>query len=227
MTKEDLQTQKDIFLKPNIESFDLNALRARRNLITLSVATLIYIHASNGVDFGSSTLFGLNFFGLKPEILHLFTLTALAFLFIHFIWIAIDHYNSSKHRLTGPKPYIAKSASMADGIDISPNTNNAMDSTIYSWWSKQEGILLHLEKIKDNLDRKEPSNEKKINDITEYMESFKIIFETTSDAIEKFDSSFWKHQKSQMFRFMVFEYGLPIGLGAAAIIQSAARFEIY
>lgn len=141
-------------------------------------------------------------------------LAAHIFLFFHFIWLAIDHYRTNKIRLTGPKPYTSKPPTFDDDYPPHPAHSDPMQTSFYSWWSKQKGVM---NKANQLLNITEDSINTDLKKISEDLVIINNRLEEYSDMIERFDKSFWFHQRSQLFRYWIFETGLPFFLGTISL----------
>lgn len=215
---------KDIFIKPNIEPFDLNTLRVRRNMIvsSLLILFLYYISEGMGETLKGFTPFGIQ--GIKPDLAKINFIFMLVhfYLYIHFCWLTRDHYNSNKLRLTGPKPYLSKPTDFSEEFDPHPSSTDPLQTNYYSWWVRQKPLLINAEKTAKIL---EDIDEQNANKIYEKLEPIKDTipqlintFRLNTELIQRFDQSFWHHQRSQFLRLIIFEFGLPLLLGTWSLL---------
>jgi len=210
---------KDIYLKPNIESFDLNTLRARRNMIISSLIIIFCFWVSDGINFEDFALSGFKAESTSEEKAIYILICTHSFLLFHFIWLAIDHYRTNKIRLSGPKPYPSKPPTMDSDMIPHAADTDPMQTSFYSWWSKQSGIMIRTSRILETLENKEPSNKKTIDSIKSDTSEILKRIEEYCDMVERFDKSFWIHQRSQLLRYWLFEFGAPLILGSVGLFM--------
>ncbi|WP_100144096.1 hypothetical protein [Shewanella carassii] len=205
--------------KPNIEPLDNNTQRIRRNLLVASIIGIV-------LTIGSATFSSQNgFSGFKFEdlnILHvyLFLIAALVYFLCHFLWASSDHLKENRHRLTGIKIPKATVASYAASPTFEPRTNEERQTTLFSWWKGQrqqsEYFQTIIESIEKNIEKSQ--YEPAINSIKQQIEDMSSKTEYIEFALLRFESSFWKHQRSQILRWFLFDIGIPCLLASASII---------
>ena len=142
-----------VLLKPNIDPFDVNTQRVRRNLIVTSIIAFFFTVGASGFDSNNSSFVGIKFKDLKVEYVQMLILAALIYFLLHFIWAALDHLKENRLRLTGIAiPMLSAASVMGSTTMLDANTDDYSQSTIYSWWKKQKGHSEHLLRIIDNID---------------------------------------------------------------------------
>lgn len=209
-----------VLLKPFIEPFERNTQRTRRNLIVTSVIAFFFSIGSKGIDLGSSSFAGIKFKDLQAEYIQLLLLVSLIYFLIHFIWAASDHYKENRLRLTGVAIPMARAGTYLSGNHtLEPNTSDAMQSTIYSWWKNHIQIIdryeNHLSSVeKDYNDKKyEPI----INGIKSSIEEIQHKSSFIEGALLRYEKGFWHHQRSQLLRWLVLGFGMPVLIGGLSI----------
>jgi cell shape-determining protein MreC len=60
-------------------------------------------------------------------------------------------------------------------------------------------------------------NNSEAKQITDDLKIIKDRLEEYCDMVERFDKSFWFHQRSQLFRYWIVELGLPILLSILSL----------
>jgi len=205
--------------KPNIEPLDNNTQRIRRNLLVASIIGIV-------LTIGSATFSSQNgFSGFKFEdlnILHVYLLliAALVYFLCHFLWASSDHLKENRNRLTGIKIPKATVASYAASPTFEPRTIEERQTTLFSWWKGQRQQSEHFQTIVESIERniEKSQYEPAINSIKQQIEDMSSKTEYIEFALLRFESSFWKHQRSQILRWFLFDIGIPCLLASASII---------
>ncbi|MFT4776031.1 MAG: hypothetical protein ACI9B7_000399 [Oleispira sp.] len=190
----------NILLKPNIEPFDSNTQRIRRNLLITSIVAFIFTVASSGIDPKSSIL-GVKFTELKSEYISFLILISLIYFLVHFLWTIYDHFKENSLRLTGLAIPIAKNTWILTDTSLEPNTTDYKQSTLNSWVA---GEISNIENGKISF------KELKEHEVKERLQYIEL-------ALEKFEQGFWSHQRSQLIRWCVLDCIIPITIAIAAI----------
>ena len=208
-----------VLVKPNIEPFDTNTQRIRRNLMAASIVIFIFSIASDGVDTNSTSIAGIKFVNLQPEYLQLILLASLFYFIVHFVWAALDHLKSNTLRLTGIAIPKVNEVGGFIGIDtLFPNTDDENQTSLYSWWSKFAKQPLHIEQqIKNITDKNENEDYeealKKIDTKLVYLQ-YKTSY--INEALIRFEKGFWHYQRSQLLRWLFLDFGIPFSMGAVS-----------
>lgn len=209
-----------LLLKPNIESFDTNTQRIRRNLIVTSIFAGILSVGSVSIDSGQNGFAG---FKLKDlEIIHVYILllSSLLYFSIHFIWSALDHIKENRLRLTGINIPKAKLAAAIASPTFEPNADDSNQSTMFSWWKGHRKQFEHIsnviESINNNVndDKLTPA----INTANKHMEEFNTKTGYIEHALLKFEQGFWEHQRSQIIRWFLLDFGVPCILALLSLL---------
>ncbi|ELS9256718.1 hypothetical protein R6H74_004766 [Vibrio parahaemolyticus] len=205
--------------KPNIEPLDNNTQRIRRNLLVASIIGIVLTIGS--ATFSSQNGFsGFKFEGLNILHVYLFLIAALVYFLCHFLWASSDHLKENRHRLTGIKIPKATVASYAASPTFEPRTNEERQTTLFSWWKGQRQQSEHFQTIIESIEKniEKSQYEPAINSIKQQIEDMSSKTEYIEFALLRFESSFWKHQRSQILRWFLFDIGIPCLLASASII---------
>ena len=204
-----------VLLKPNIEPMDGNTQRIRRNLLASSVIAFFFSFGSQGID-AESSFVGVKFEGLEPAVIQLLLLLALAYFLLHFVWASVDHLKENCLRLTGVAIPMARSvAYVASKHTLEPNTGESRHSTIHSWWQGQREQLRQYDELLTSMrDRAEAGkHEQVVNEVKTRIEELEHQASYISEAMQRYESGFWRYQRSQLVRWMAFDFGVPFGTG--------------
>ena len=136
-----------LLLKPNIEPFDTNTQRIRRNLIVTSIIGLILTIGSASFNGNQNGFAGFKLEDIKIFHVYLFLFAALVYFLGHFVWTALDDLKENKLRLTGIKTPKAKVASYPSSATFEPNADKDRQSTLFSWWKGHRQQYEQLENI--------------------------------------------------------------------------------
>ncbi len=115
------------------ENFDENTHRVRRNLLIFSVIALFY-KLSGATLTGKFSFLGLEFDHIDHEMIDLFLFWIVGYHLIHFVWLALEHYQHNIISLTrvGQKDVKGSLGFGGEGkISLKDDTWN-----LYLWWKK-------------------------------------------------------------------------------------------
>lgn len=210
-----------VLLKPHIESLDANSQRIRRNLIVVSIIAYLFAIASNGIDISASSFLGIKFYNLKVEYIQTLLVLSLIYFLVHFIWASFDHLKENKLRLTGIViPMVHKGAFLGSTHDLHPNTDQERNSTIFSWWwrekGKKDGHEQLIAEIKGNI--KKGDYEPALSRIQQDLDAIQHRSSYIEEALVRFEKGFWSYQRSQLLRWVLLDFSMPVLMGLIAII---------
>lgn len=210
-----------VLITPNIESLDTNTQRIRRNLIATSIVAYIYAVSSSGIDTNGSSFGGIKFSNLDTSYIQLLLVISLTYFLLHFIWAAIDHLKENRLRLTGIViPMVTNGAVFGGTHDLHPNTDQERQSSIFSWWwkerNKTDGFKQALEEIEKNIDKQ--SHETALKSINQNLEAIKHKASYIEESLSRFEKGFWHYQRSQLLRWLILDFSIPVALGLSAIV---------
>lgn len=215
-----MQELDKVLIKPNIDALDAGAQRVRRNLIATSVIAIVFVLGSDGIDVSRSSFLGLRFVDVNAMFLLAFMATCLFYFGVNFVWLLRDHLRENKLRLTGIAVPMARRASYASrNHELEPNVGSERQSTIYSWW---KGIQRAVEWQKDTMNRIEDLVQKEelnpaVNSINSLLEKIEGQGQYIEFALRRYEEGFWLHQRSQLLRWIILEFLIPLILGLFAI----------
>lgn len=215
--------------KPNIDPFDSNTQRIRRNLIVTSIIGIILAFGSASFNGNQNSFGGFKLTDFKILHVYILLLVALIYFLSHFVWAALDNFKENKLRLTGIKMPKARTASYAASPTFEANADEGRQSTLFSWWrghrnqfEQFEGIIKSIEKnIEDSqLTPAINTSKQKI----EEMHSKTLFIE---HALLKFEKGFWGHLRSQVLRWFIFDFAIPCILALASITLILIKISAY
>lgn len=211
--------KSDYFIKPKIEPLDNNTQKVRRNILAASVVSFFLTIGSTGIDTEASSFLGIKFDGLNIDYIKYFLILMLAYLIISFVWSILDTLTENTLRLTGlvvKKQNSSAALYPSDGF-LDPISDENEQSTIYSWWTGRLSLVKEYKRCLENLIEDDEVLSTKHHEYTEAMD--KIIREEAivSEALQRFEKKFWRFQKSQLFRWILLDVGVPVILGLGSI----------
>lgn len=222
-----MQDLDKVLIKPNIDALDVNAQRVRRNLIATSVITIVFVLGSNGMDVSSSSFLGLRFVDVNVDFLLTFLAVCLFYFCVNFVWSLRDHFRENRLRLTGIAVPMARRASyISRNHELEPNVGSERQSTIHSWWKGSQKIAEGQKELMNRIEGHIQMEELQpaVNSIKNLLERIGSQAEYIEFALRRYEEGFWLHLRSQLLRWLILEYFMPIVLGLFAI--SALIFEL-
>ena len=208
-----MQDFQKVLVTPNIEALDLNTQRIRRNLMMASVLIFIFFIASDGVNTVSASFAGIKFLNLKPNYLEIILLSSHLYFLLHFIWAAHDHLKSNLIRLTGVAvPKINEVGGFESSDKLYANTDDNNQTSLYSWWcafsKKPLNINEQLKTIREKIEKN--SHGEAIQHIEAQLRDIKNKTDYINEALLRFDLGFWRYQRSQILRWILLDFGVPV-----------------
>ena len=175
-----------VLIQPTIDPLDANTQRIRRNLMVSSIVIFIFAIASDGIDTDQTSIAGVKFINLKAEYIHYLLLLSLLYFLWHFYWAASNHLKQNRLRLTGVAiPKINSAKGFAGNHDLYANTDDAQQSTLYSWWHRLKDYPTQLQEQYDkNLQKIESGDFKTAHQTN--CKTKKKGFDSSWDYIRKF-----------------------------------------
>lgn len=211
--------------------------KIRYGLITTSVIAIAIVHGGLQLA-GDLSFLGLKFTGLtQPIIIKAFFFLNL-YMFIHFFWCSIDHFQEWWVRLSGTRVAHVTTAILASEHGDYPN--DPRQSTLYNWWMSEAKKISSLTEplenidsklstweaaVKESLEGKDPNVVNacmSIRNVSSDIHKLKRSIENAAKTIEaqriptsleRFDKHFYFYLRSQNLRWLIFELGFPITLG--------------
>ena len=226
--------------EPIFPDFSENVLRIRRNLLFVSFIVLIY--KWYGLSF-SGQLWGLTIENINASVTDDILFLVLLYHATHFGWATWDHIQQWRIRLTGTR--LAHQTGAIWGTDLADYPSDPRQSSLYRWWVERAGQIGNISGYMTELDAKVKrwgdqmnsalTTESKINlnnamhslgEMTNAIHEMKgkvkeaakvISSQRIPASLERFDNWFFRYQRSELARWFVLEWGLPILLGLSAL----------
>lgn len=221
--------------------------KIRNALVTTSVISIALLLGGLQIA-GDSTFLGLKFEGLSNSLILKVIFVLNAYMFLHFLWCSIDHFQEWWLRLTGTRvAYVTTGRFSSEAGDY---PNDPRQSTLYNWWKDEARKISSLQEplkniqtkletweatVKQRLEGKDPNVVNvcmSINQVSSEVQKLKKSIEQIDKSLEskrvpvslkRFDSHFQFYLRSQNLRWLVFELGFPLALGGyASFLLSSA-----
>lgn len=240
MSTDQAKVEK-ILGEPFATDFSDYVRRLRNGLVTLSAVTIVLL--LGGLQLSSdSTFLGLKFDGLSNSLVLRVILLLNAYMFLHFLWCGLDHFQEWWLRLTGTRVAYVTTGRIASEVADYPN--DPRQSTLYNWWKEEAKKISSLQEplenirkkldaweatVKENLEGKNPNVVNacmSINQVSSEIQKLSRSIEQTGKTIEsqripvslkRFDGHYQFYLRSQTLRWLVFELGFPLALGSYAL----------
>lgn len=215
-----------LLIKPNIEALDSNTQRIRRNLVVASILGIFMAIGSVDFDNNSNRFAGFKFNDIEMGHVYIIIVLSLIYLLIHFVWAALDNLRENRLRLTGINVPKATIASYMSSSTFEPNTNDAKQSSMFSWWKGQRKQHEHLDRIISNINDsvKDEKYESAINATKNKIEELRVTATYVEKALLRFEGSFWVHQRSQIYRWFILDFGVPCLLACSSLALLLAKY---
>ncbi|MET1257200.1 hypothetical protein [Aliikangiella maris] len=209
-----------LLLKPNLEPLDTNTQRIRRNLLITAIIGIILTIGSANISGNQITLAGIKFENIQILHIYYFLSLTLLYFFIHFNWAVWDNLKENQLRLTGLKIPQAKVAVQAASPIFEPNVHDKRQSTLFSWWKSHcdqyttfRKKLIDIQRLVDQQHYTAILNQ--FENLINEMQVKSVFME---HALKQFEEGFWQHQRSQLIRWFLFDFGIPFILGLGSLI---------
>ncbi len=215
--------------------FSDEVLRIRRNLIFIASITLAY--KLSGAKIESFNPFGITFSKFAPSFVDEALFFLLLYSFIHFFWQSVDALQEWRIRITGTRLVFQTAARWGAAEADSPN--DPRQSSLMNWWVQEaKKIGAYSNVIKEvagavnnfnatlsgnqNVDDIRPLIESHRNQLTGLGSTLEKIKETLASkripvSLARFEKWFRMFGYSQLARFAIMEWGLPVVLSLAAM----------
>ena len=135
------------------------------------------------------------------------------------MWASLDHLKENQLRLTGLKTPQASVGSYSSIPTFEPNTNEDRQSTLFSWWKGHRQQYEHFEYVIKSIESNIEKGQLKpaINAVKHQIEDMNSKTEYIEQALLRFESGFWKHQRSQIMRWFLLDVGVPCLLAVISV----------
>ena len=223
--------------EPVFISFTDETNHIRRNLLVFVFIALVYKLSKAEID--KISPFGIDLMNIDQNVLNIGFFCIVLYHSIHFLWQSFDALQEWRIRLTGTFNIEPKAA------DISPqryNINMIRQFSLMGWWQQQKELVEEYQMglfdlLKQGLNLKTNDiNEKHLIDSKPYGEKFESIQENINKmrdvlhsepiaySLKRFDRWYRMFSYSQLARFILLEWGLPLALSAWALYLLAPAF---
>jgi len=141
----------------------------------------------------------------------------ICYMLINFTWMSWNRLTEWNIRRTGTKKQHIESDGMGDIFLDYPNEEK--QSSLYSYWSSKQRNIDQIEEKLSHLEEK---------DKNEILEAVKELRKTLNDdriiaSLAKFDEIFWHKIKSENWRWIIFDFGLPVVIALLSIVALAYK----
>ncbi len=238
----DQEKVEKVLGEPFATDFPEYVRKIRNGLVTTSVISIALLLGGLQIH-DDSTFLGLRFQGLNNSLILRVIFLLNIYMFSHFLWCSIDHFQEWWLRLTGTK--VAHVTTGRFSSEAGDYPNDPRQSTLYNWWKSEARKISSLQEPLDNIHKKletweasvkeslEGKNPNVINacmsinqvssDVQKLNKSIEQIGKSLESqripvSLKRFDSHYQFYLRSQNLRWLVFELGFPLLLGAYALL---------
>jgi hypothetical protein len=136
--EETIKAVEKVLKEPVAAEFSEQAWKIRMNL-TLTSAIAVVMCLANLRITADSSILGLKFSGLSDGVIRVTLFAIVAYLLVHFVWVAWDAFFEWRLRITGTRVAFQTSSFFApDHID---SPSDPRQSTLYNWWADQQASI--------------------------------------------------------------------------------------
>ncbi|WP_085905921.1 hypothetical protein [Kiloniella majae] len=239
MPRNDAEQLEDFLESPFIEDFSEATHRVRRNLLFFSSISLFIL--LNDLHVGEDAKFlGFTIKNLSEGKILWGIFLVVTYHFVHFIWMAYDHYTKYTLRLTG---VWSKNAQIYKDVGNSQvwSSGEAKISTLFSWIHivRNNYLTKQMSGLNEKFDRIEKSlgqivnNPKNISHLTvpintleeaqRSLDSLTLNMNVIEKKLHRFDNKAFYYARINSLKWLILEYGLPAHLGAYVLGLSFGR----
>lgn len=198
------------------ENFDENTHRVRRNLLIFSVIALFY-KLSGATLTGKFSFLGLEFDHIDHEMIDLFLFWIVGYHLIHFVWLALEHY---QHNIISLTRVGQKDVRGNVGLIYLKDRN----WNLFSWWeASYSGIEKTKEELENFLTKSKNISLTTIDSIKGSLINISAKYEyytkEIKSSLDKFGTHYKNYSLTNRLRWMIIEFGIPFSLGCSAIIK--------
>ena len=214
--------------------------KIRVNLIFVSILAIVIVTQNLELATNSSFL-GIRFENLDTFLVLKILFGLIIYLFIHFIWLALDNFLEWWVRLTGTrKAYSPNFDSTTKNMakKYGDDTSDQRKSTLYYWWIEKQSMVdrsgKSVDAIAKNLEKEaEKTNSEEDKKLLTALSNVQASVAQTRNTIsqigsrindtritaslERFDNVFKLMLSSQSLRWLIIELSVPVFIGAYAI----------
>jgi hypothetical protein len=225
--------------EPLFVSFNDETNKARRNLVALSFVGIAY--KISGAQITAFSPLGLTIGDFRANFIDQAFFVFIIYSFIHFFWLSLDAFHEWRVRITGTRLAYVTTAIFAHEHADYPN--DPRQSSLMTWWlheAKQiksfRGLAISLEQRADlvaKISREDPFTSLNFNNLSQAMTALKADIQTLNQTLERVDTTLaspripaslarfeaWYRMfsVSQLARWLILEWGLPLVLATIAL----------
>lgn len=220
-TEKEISEQREIVEQalgnPKFIQLDETTLKTRRNLLVTSTLS-IFVSFSDFKIGETFKISGLVIEGIQKSDFEILLLVITIYFLVHFVWQTLDIIFEWLNRLTG----LFKQIDMSGFTGISGREfAEDLTKTSLSTWFLEKVQLIKLTKasLEGVVFDDHQSTQNTLNSLHSYFGSIAnaINEERIFVSLIRFDKNFTLFQWSQIFRFSLLEFGLPVALGLWSI----------
>lgn len=232
-TEKELRGVEEILTKPVFIGFSEETIRVRRNLLTIAFLTVFY-------NFSGIAITGFSFLGIifskipDKEFLDTTIFLLLLYHLVRFVWQSWDAFQECKIRITGTNALFMKNDN--DKENSYDFTTDYRQSSLLNWWWKQtrpnsidiSQAIKDLEVI-ENGGSPYANHATSLDLLAEKFNNLKVDIEALNNmanskrtlvSLRRFENFYKYFSYSQISRWLVVEFGLPVILAIIAMYQT-------
>ncbi|MFY9088540.1 hypothetical protein [Arcobacter aquimarinus] len=205
-------------IKKNLENpvfTDLDALldKSRAKLISFSLLGFFIFHYDINIKEGLSFL-GITIKNITINDISIMVVIVLVYMLINFIWMSWNRLMEWRIRKTGVSKELISKKFMG-GLEYE-SPNDVKQASLYYYWVGKEKQIEKLEKELQNIE----FDVENCQQLNKNLEELKKLLSNSriKVSLEKFDETFWNKIKSENFRWVVFDFILPIIVCCLSIV---------
>lgn len=241
MDTAELERAKSFLGNPVLPSFTDEMLKVRRNLLILAFIAIAY--KLSGAQIDTFNPIGINFGKVQPNFIDEGFFVLVAYAWIHFLWYSLDAYVEWRIRLTGTWHY---SRNSGFGNDYEDYVEDPRQSTLMNWWWRRATDLRDYRKtitetqelapkLLEKISKTKLGTVAEVNELSGIAKAIQInlahlgshcanadkVLESARIpvSLERFEKWYFHFQYSQLARWLILEWGMPIVLGCIALVM--------
>ncbi len=235
LSEGDRNNVEKVLKDPVFIYFSDDLLKIRRNLIILASITLAY--KLSGAEIKSFNPFGITFTEFAPGFVDKALFFFLLYSFIHFFWQSSDALREWRIRVTGTR--LAFQTAAMFGSSEADYHNEPRQSSLMNWWAEEAKKIGSYSKVIENISRAVvnfdtkvseiqnadnvrsliDSHRKELNGLEKTLKSVEMMLNSKRipASLDRFEKWFRMFGYSQLVRFAIMEWGLPVVLSVIAL----------
>lgn len=200
------------------------AERVRRNLLALSTLALVLAIGDVSVAGNEVVVYGVKLGNMSASWIGAIVSFILSYQVLHYCWLFHDSADAWRIKLSG----LRTDSPELVGQQKHYRAVKPKFQTLYAWWHENSTTLdswselaFDLKNLEEQIQRSPAGDtETPSKRLDEYFERIEVLFGTgiLGKSLANFDHYQRRLTKSQMLRWLLLDYYLPIGLGIASIV---------